>query len=189
MKDMSSQTPESEDEDEDNDDDENEDDEHESDARGPKPRMIPVVLFGSFEACIIKMRPENSTFDSEIPSILGFDYPEPNKVAAPQLPFLPIIRYLCDMLWCGSPRPNTVNGHPSPHPPLHFFIFILRKHFGCQFDELAFEMDLPEPVYYNFIRRGMVFTDEGEWEGMLTSLEPGQLLSKVGRGWSVYTHW
>ena len=93
------------------------------------------------------------------------------------------------MLCCRSRRPNTVNGYPSPHPPLHFFTFILRKHFGYQFGELAFDMDIPEPVYYNFIRHGMIFTDEGEREGLLTSLEPAQTLTSVIRGWSVYTHW
>jgi hypothetical protein len=93
------------------------------------------------------------------------------------------------MLWCESGRPNRVNSHPSPHPPLHFFTFILQKYFGYQFDELAFEMDSPHPIYYNFIRDGSIFTEEGDWGGLLTSAHTEQKLDFEKRGWSVYTHY
>ena len=48
---------------------------------------------------------------------------------------------------------------------------------------------MPKRVYDNFIRDERMFTDEGEWEGTLSSLEDEQVLSYIARGWLVYSHW
>lgn len=71
----------------------------------------------------------------------------PNISFAKKEPDIPNLLDMCSVLHCSSERPNTINGHPGAHPPLHIFTFILGKYFDYQFDELAFEVNVtPHPV-------------------------------------------
>lgn len=75
---------------------------------------------------------------------------------------------MCEALFCLSSRPNCINGKPAPHPPLHFFTFLLRKYFGYRFADDAFDVERnSQTAYEKVIRQGKIFTDEGSWDGLL----------------------
>lgn len=102
---------------------------------------------------------------------------------ASSAPEIPDIRSVLEIMHCMSARPNRVNGHPAPHPPLHLFTFILRKYFDYQFDDLAFEMNTSNPVYKNFIENGRIFTEETDLQDMLAPVEAQQELTYHELGW------
>ena len=97
-------------------------------------------------------------------------------------PNIPYLLSICTTLHCASGRPNSINDHPSAHPPLHLFSFILEKYFGYQFDEIAFDVDITRySVYEDFIRGGRIFTEKGGWEGMLSTKNSDDVLSYIQR--------
>lgn len=149
--------------------------------RAAKTRTVPVVFLGDYVPQVVELSADTSEFGEES---CVFSLPPRDT----ELTMLPELMDLCRLMHCMSERPNHVNGHPAPHPPLHLFSFLLRKYFGYQFDELAFEVDADHPVYENFIRRGKIFSSEGGWDGLLTSVPPEHVLSYRQLGWADMTH-
>ena len=145
--------------------------------RAAKTRTVPVIFLGDYFPQDVELSANASEFGQES---CVFSVPERDTeiTAFPELVDLYIITH------CMSGRPNHVNSHQAPHPPLHLFTFLLRKYFAYQFDELAFEVNAEYPVYQDFIRRGKIFSSEGGWDGLLTSVPPEQVLSYREIGWS-----
>ena len=144
--------------------------------RGAKTRTVPVVFLGDYLPQTVELSTDTSEFGEEscMFSLTNRDSP---------VTMLPKLVSLCGLMHCLSGRPNHVNGHPAPHPPLHLFSFLLRKYFEYQFDELAFELVEDLSVYENFIRQGKIFSSEGTWDGLLTSAIPEHVLSYIKIIW------
>ena len=71
-------------------------------------------------------------------------------------PWMFDIANLLEILYTNCDLPNHHDGWPAPPPPLQFFTFILRKHFGLQFQTKAFEVYANQP-YKEFVESAAIF--------------------------------
>ena len=78
-------------------------------------------------------------------------------------------------------------GHPSPHPPLHFFTYLLQKYFDYRFDDLSFENGA-DSRYIDFAKDGNIFTKDGKWDGLLKFVSPPPNTSYKPKAWSLFSH-
>lgn len=146
-------------------------DNDEGDAPKLTTRTTTTVRFGTFVPRLHKIRsgPSFPKYSSDIWKIVHLD--EDANDANP--PDIPDIQDLSHILHCLSGRPNHVIDDddylPLPHPPLHLFSFLLQKYFGYRFDNRAFEVRGKVSIYETFVQDWSVFTNDGCWDGMLSS--------------------
>lgn len=146
-------------------------------------RTIPIMHFGAFEPVLCSVASDSTQFGKHE----AFKTRTLSRHGqSSRLPRTSAIQDLLAMLYCQSGQPSLVDGHPLPYPPLQLFSYILKRYFGLQFAEEAFDMDMHYPIYYKFIQNGYNFTSWGSSMDLLEPLEMGQdqQLSYQARGWS-----
>ena len=146
-----------------------------------KPIELTAVLFGQF-------RPFSGTLTTDDDSLgtasMRWEVIPGRPVEAPPIPDL---LSFAEILHCTSRRPNHINGrYPAPHPPLHFFTYLLQTYFRYQFDEAAFDADESPSAYEIFTHDGRIWADEGNWDGLLASAEVEQNLTYKEIFWGEY---
>ena len=141
-----------------------------------KTRRFVLIPFRSCEPLKykIKSRPSLTSYSSCVKTTL---HSSTNKGAG-NGPMLINSLNVIDIVHYMSGRSNhvvTTDGiYPAPHPPLHFFNYIFRKHFEYQFNDKAFDFPSGGSVYKRFIRNRKIFTTLGEWDSLLISSQVPQ---------------
>lgn len=98
----------------------------------------------------------------------------------PNQPTIPDMEQFLAILHCMSGMPNHIEtGIPdeynfAPHPPLHLFTYMLRKYFGYQFADDAFEVKGTVGSYEAFVSNGRILFQDGGWSALLVSSEVKQ---------------
>jgi hypothetical protein len=79
-------------------------------------------------------------------------------------PWMLDIAHLLEILYTNCNLPSHHDSWPAPPPPFQFFTFILRKHFGLQFDTRAFEGYANQPCK-EFVESAAIFHGKQSSEG------------------------